>query len=116
MVCTGGSVFSQSHLSGVDTAGKDIEYPFTSIQSASAIASVSGLVGRNGANTQLQAAATTPLTELRDRPVVLLGGYNNQWTMRLVDPLPFHFAPGAVESIVDAAPPHAHWERDPSLP
>ena len=118
MVCVGGSVFSQSHLSGVDTATKDIEYPFVSMQSASAIASVSGLVDRNGAATQLQAAASTPLTELRNRPVILLGGYNNQWTMRLLNPLPFHFATGQgqEESIVETAPPHAHWERDASLP
>ncbi len=118
MVCLGGSVFSQSHLSGVDTATKDIEYPFVSMQSASAVASVSGLLEQNGATTQLQAAASTPLTELRDRPVILLGGYNNQWTMRLLDPLPFHFETrqGQAESIVEAAPPHAHWERDASLP
>jgi hypothetical protein len=116
LVCTGGSVFSQSHLSGVDTATKDIEYPFVSMQSASAIASISGLVERSGATTQLEAAATTPLPELRDRPVILLGGYNNQWTMRLLEPLPFHFGSGAEESIVETAPPHARWARDPSLP
>jgi hypothetical protein len=116
LVCIGGSVFSQSHLSGVDTAGKDIQYPFVSMQSASAIADITSIADRSGATTQLQAAATTPLTELRDRPVILLGGYNNQWSMRLLDPLPFHFDQASVESIVDTAPPHARWERDPSLP
>ncbi len=116
LVCIGGSVFSQSHLSGVDTASKDIAYPFVSMQSASAISNISSIVDRSGGTTQLQAAATTPLTELRDRPVVLLGGYNNQWTLRLSDPLPFHFDQKSVESIVDTAAPQTRWERDPALP
>ena len=116
MVCTGGSIFSQDHVSGVATAGKDVEYPFVSIQMASAIARLSSIVERNGGVTQLQAAASTPLTELRDRPIILLGGYNNQWTMRLVEPLPLHFAPEDNPSIVESAPPHASWARDASLP
>jgi hypothetical protein len=118
MICTGGSVFAQNNFSGVTTAGKDIDYPFISIQSASAIADLSGLLARsNGATTQLQSAATTPLTALREHPVVFLGGYNNQWTLRLLQPLRFHFSPEAVaSSIVDQARPGTHWERDHSLP
>jgi hypothetical protein len=118
MVCTGGSVFAQDHLSGVATAGKDIDYPFVSMQTASAIAQLSGLLERSGgATTQLQTAATTPLTELREHPVIFLGGYNNQWTMRLVQSLRFHFTPETVaESIVDQAQPGTRWQRDPLLP
>jgi hypothetical protein len=117
MVCTGGSVFAKNNFSGVTTAGKDIDYPFISMQSASAIAQLSGLLERNGAKTQLQSAATTPLTELRERPVIFLGGYNNPWTLRLLQPLRFHFSPEAVAAaIVDAAHPGVRWERDHSLP
>jgi hypothetical protein len=118
MVVTGGSIFSQDHLSGVATAGKDIDYPFVSIQSASAIAQLSGLLAHSGGvTTQLLPAATTPLTELREHPVIFLGGYNNPWTLRLVQPLRFHFwQDAAVESIVDDAHPGVRWERDPSLP
>jgi hypothetical protein len=117
-VCIGGSVFSQTHTSGVATATKDVDYPFISIQSASAVTQISALLERNGkATTQLQAAATTPLTELRDHPVILLGGYNNPWTLRLLQPLRFHFAPVTEgEWIVDSARPGTHWERDASLP
>ncbi|MDP9049398.1 MAG: hypothetical protein M3O31_01560 [Acidobacteriota bacterium] len=117
-VCIGGSVFSQTHTSGVATATKDVDYPFISIQSASAAAQISGLLERSGgATTQLQSAATTPLTELREHPVILLGGYNNQWTLRLLQPLRFHFAPATDgESIVDDQHPGTHWLRDPSLP
>jgi len=116
MVCVGGSVFSQSHVSGVDTAGKDIVYPFVSMQSASAIASLAGMIERNGATTRLQPSATTPLTELRERPAILLGGFNNEWSMRLLDPLPYHLAQLPEESIVETAKPETRWVRDPSLP
>jgi len=118
MMCIGGSVFSQSHTSGVATATKDIDYPFVSMQSASAVAQLSALLQRSGGETtQLQPAATTPLTELRDHPVILLGGYNNQWTLRLTQPLRFHFLPvDAGEAIMDEANPGLKWERDPSLP
>jgi hypothetical protein len=118
MVCIGGSVFSQTHTSGVATATKDIDYPFVSMQSVAAVAQISALLQRNGGvTTQLQSAATTPLTELREHPVILLGGYNNQWTLRLLQPLRFHFVPVDVgQSIVDSAHPEVKWERDPSLP
>jgi len=117
-ICTGGVVFAQNNFSGVVTAGKDIDYPFVSMQSASAIASLSGLLARSaGTATELQPAATTPLPELREHPVILLGGYNNQWTIRLLQPLRYHFSPESVAaSIVDGAQPGVHWERDHSLP
>jgi hypothetical protein len=118
MVCIGGSVFDQTHLSGVSTAGKDIDYPFVSMQSASAVGQLSALLERKGGvATELRTAANTPLTELREHPVILLGGYNNQWTMRLLQPLRYHFIPVAVgEAIVDATQPGKSWERDPALP
>jgi hypothetical protein len=117
-VCIGGSVFSQTHTSGVATATKDIDYPFVSMQSAAAVAQISALLARSGGpTTQLLAAATTPITELREQPVILLGGYNNQWTLRLVQPLRFHFGPvEADETIVDGAHPGVIWQRDSSLP
>jgi hypothetical protein len=117
-VCIGGSVFSQTHTSGVATATKDVDYPFVSMQSVSAIAQLSALLERNGGvTTQLQSAATTPLTELREHPVILVGAYNNPWTLRLVQPLRFHFAPVEdAEAIVDTEHPGVSWQRDSSLP
>jgi hypothetical protein len=118
MMCVGGSVFAQNNFSGVSTAGKDIDYPFVSMQTASAIAQLSDLLARGGGvAAQLQSAASTPLTELREHPVILLGGYNNQWTLRLLQPLRFHFSPEAIApSIVDQTQPGVHWERDHTLP
>jgi hypothetical protein len=86
------------------------------MQIASAIAHLSGMLERSGVTPQLESSATTPLTELREHTVILLGGYNNQWTLRLIEPLRFHFVPNADEVIVDRMQPQAHWSRDGSLP
>jgi hypothetical protein len=116
LICAGGVVFTQNNFSGVITAGKDIEYPFVSMQIASAIAQVSSMLARSGATTQLLSSPSTPLSDLREHSVVLLGAYNNQWAMRLLQSQRFQFTPEPVESIVDQMRPQAHWSRDRSLP
>jgi hypothetical protein len=116
VLCTGGVIFQNNKFSGVITAGKDIEYPFVSMQIASAISQISSLLDRLGATTQLQAAPSTPLTELREHSLVLMGGYNNQWTMRLLEPLRFYFTPEPGETIADRMHPQTRWFRDKSLP
>ena len=115
-ICAGSSVFAPNNFSGVLTAGKDIEYPFVSMQIASSIARLSGLLQQHGTAAQLLSSASTPLTELRERPVILLGGYNNKWTIRLMQPLRFHFPPEPEEAIVDQTQPQSRWTRDRSLP
>lgn len=116
IICTGSSVFAPQNYSGVTTAGKDIDYTFVSMQIASAIDQVSGTMEHSGVTTQLVPSATAALPDLREHSVALLGGYNNEWTMRLVQPLRYHFIPGADEVIVDQAQPQTQWRRDQSLP
>jgi hypothetical protein len=116
LICTGGVVFQENKRSGVITADKNSEYPFVSMQIASALVPVSGLIERSGATALLLPAPTTPLSELREHPVVLLGGYNNQWAMRLLESQPFQFTPEPVESITDRAHPEVRWSRDPAIP
>ena len=118
IVCTGSSVFAPQNKSGVETAGKDIDYTFVSMQIASAIAQVSSEMEHAGTATQLASAATTPLPDLREHSVALLGGYNNQWTLRLTRPLRFYFIEdqGTREIIADRMQPQTLYERDQSLP
>jgi hypothetical protein len=59
------------------------------------------------------------LPDLREHSVILLGGYNNDWTLRLLQPLRFHFlpyTPSGGESIVDQTQTQVHWDRDISQP
>jgi hypothetical protein len=115
LICSGGVVFQQNNFSGVLTADKNIEYPFVSMQIASGIVQVSGLLQRFGVSSQLLSSPSTPLSELREHSVVLLGGYNNQWAMRLLQSQRFQFSPEPLEWIVDRTQPQAHWTRDHSL-
>src|SRR5512146_64543 len=117
VVCTGSVVFaSERNYSGVITADRDIDYPFVSWQGALAISNVSGVLSSLGVSTQLASAPSTPLTYLREHTVVLLGAYNNQWTMHLQQPLRFSFLPGADEVIRDRLHPQVQWKRDQSQP
>src|SRR5581483_2216595 len=116
MICTGSVIFAQNNYSGVTTAGRDLDYTFVSMQIASAITQISDVTVSSGASSQLVSSASTPLTELREHPLVLLGAYNNQWTLRLLDPLRFHFSPRPGEVIVDQTQPGVKWRRDESQP
>jgi hypothetical protein len=116
IVCSGGSVFSQNLFSGTETAGKDIDYPFVSMQIASAISRVSEVLERGKVAFHLQPCTAMPLSELRDHPVVLLGGYNNTWTIRLLAPLRFRFTPQPTYAILDSDHPQRMWARDRALP
>jgi len=115
-VCIGGVVFQRNDFSGVVTASKDADYPFVSMQAASAVAQVSALVDRSGASAKVVPSPTTPLSELREHPVILLGAYNNQWTMRLLQSARYQFTPEPNESIVDQKQPQIRWSRDRSRP
>lgn len=117
LICTGSVIFApEPNYSGTTTAGKDIDYTFVSMQIASAINQLGLTIDRAGDTSQLLPSATTPLTQLREHSVILLGGYNNVWTMRLLDPLPFHFSPAPNEAILDRTKPQTVWRRDRSLP
>jgi hypothetical protein len=56
--------------------------------------SVVGLIQAHGHSYQLKKSATTVFSDLRNSPVVLIGGFNNQWIMRLGAPLRFHYVTG----------------------
>jgi hypothetical protein len=117
LICTGSSVFAtNNHYSGVETANRDIDYPFVSWQSVSAAVQISSVLSRDGASTQLVSAPSAALTDLREHSVTLLGAYNNQWTMHLQQPLRYYFLPGTDEIIVDRMQPQVQWKRDMSLP
>ncbi len=119
ILCTGSSTFAPNNYSGVTTADKSIEYPFISMQAASAISQISGTLEHSGTVTQLMPSATTSLPDLREHSIILLGGYNNGWTLRLLQPLRFHFLPltrTGGETIIDQQQPQTQWERDTSQP
>jgi hypothetical protein len=119
LICAGGNVLAPNALLGVITAGKDIDYPYFSITTVSSVSMLSSLIERGGATPRFAFAATTPLPQFHEHPVILLNAYNNHWTLRLAEPLRFHFSPEFGEpnhSILDRMRPEIAWKRDSSVP
>jgi hypothetical protein len=116
LLCTGGVVFKQNNYSGVTTASRDADYTFTSMQTSSAIALIGDTTVRLGSSIEVIPSATTALTDLRDHSVILLGAYNTDWTLRLLQTLPIHFSARPDEVIIDASNPGVRWARNQSLP
>jgi len=52
---------------------------------------LAALLGSWGKATHLQTAAATTLTDLRQGPVVLVAGFDNEWTIRIAGSLRYHF-------------------------
>jgi hypothetical protein len=78
--------------------------------------SIIPLVPKNGA-LRVVAASTAEFTQLREGPFVLIGAYDNAWTMRVTQDLPFGFEYDAkhVRRLVDRKSPQTRgwslrWE------
>lgn len=53
---------------------------------------ISNLIATKGGDTRFRLNVSTTLNDLRQGPAVLVGGMDNQWTLRAIAPLRFHFA------------------------
>jgi hypothetical protein len=62
-----------------------------SFSEASAVFRVGKFLTRRGVASRLQAANAMSLADLRRGPMLLVGGADNAWTLRIVEPLRFHF-------------------------
>ena len=116
LICPGTIVFSATRLSGTAPADRDNEYPFVSMETATALVRLADLLGGRKISYVVQPTPTTTLTEMREHPVVLIGAYTNQWTLRLVNDLRYRFSDQPTQQIYDAANPGIRWTRPKSLP
>lgn len=57
-----------------------------------ALSLVSGVLGRKAKDFRVRATDDVTLEDLREGPVVLIGGFDNQWTMKLAGGLRFKFS------------------------
>jgi hypothetical protein len=83
------------------------------IDDLSAIVKIAGLIQSNGRQYSLRGEGTTTLADLRSGPAVFFGAFDNAWTLRLTNPLRYHFSnnPEMTEvRIVDStAAAQSHW-------
>jgi hypothetical protein len=94
-------------------------YHHVSVSVAIALVRVSEMLDKYRKSYEVKEAPETSLTDIRSRPIVLVGALNNDWTMRLVGPLRFHYTNDAngFQSVDDAAKPgQTGWSVDSMRP
>jgi hypothetical protein len=81
-----------------DLPGQLIPMPdsFVGVGDAHALADIVSFLAQHGKSWHLNAGDATPSADLRNGPVVLIGAYENPWTRRLTEGLPFVFQIGSV--------------------
>jgi hypothetical protein len=93
-------------------------YNHISFNEAVALSRLADVLVKHSKPYQIKEADLATLQDMHERPVVLIGAYNNLWTMRLTQPLRFHFQKdGLLVRIVDAKNPDNHdWSVDYTKP
>ena len=84
-----------------------------------AVSRLTAVLGMARVPYVIQGANTTSFVEMQKGPVVLLAGADNPWTLRITDPLRFHFvwADKSVFRIEDRKNSAMHdWQVDLTLP
>lgn len=61
------------------------------VANVSLVVDLTRMFAEHGRTTKVQAQSRTTFGDLRGGPLVLLGAYNNYWTLKMTAPLRFHF-------------------------
>ena len=84
------------------------------IDDLSAIVRIAGLLQSHGIRYSLRGEGITTLADLRSGPAVFIGAFDNAWTLRLTNPLRYHFSNNAemteVRIVDSTAPQQSNWE------
>jgi hypothetical protein len=95
LVCVGTWSISSITLDTSPNAGISPNIPdLLPITDAVAFSRVSAFLGQTRTPFRVEMAKKTTLADLTQTPVVVIGGIDNQWTLRISDPLRFHFVHG----------------------
>jgi hypothetical protein len=116
IICPGAVIFSANGFKGIAQAEKKDEYPYTSISTAGVIANLVDLFAKYHMEYVVQPTSTITLTDMTRHPVVLIGAYDNEWTLRLLNDLRFRFAANPERQIYDEKNPSTIWVRPKGMP
>jgi hypothetical protein len=108
-ICVGPATGSN----GVETTGMS-GTPLVTLNAATTASRVVGFLQEQGKLFELKPVESVDFEELRARPVILIGGFNNRWTMRAIRDLRFRFERNSAgrAAIVDAErPAGGGWTR-----
>jgi hypothetical protein len=86
------------------------------IDDLSSVVRIAGLLQSNGKQYTLRGERVTSLADLRTGPAVSIGAFDNAWTLRLTNPLRYHFSNNAdlseVRIVDSSAPAQSRWVAD----
>jgi hypothetical protein len=82
-------------------------YQHITMSTALALSRLAGVLRANGKTYEIKDEREATLTDFRSRPVILIGGMNNLWTMRLTGPLRFRLLSGPLLRIQDTKNPQS---------
>jgi hypothetical protein len=116
LICPSAMVRDPTTPYGLAIAHKADEILFTSMATTVTLAELVNLFTKNHTEYMVQPSSSTTLTDMRERPVILIGAYDNEWTGRLQNDLRYRFAPSPARQIYDTMNPSTTWIRPPSLP
>ena len=92
-------------------------YHHVSVSTSIAMTHVAGVFRLHGKPFAIKEAVDTSLIDVHHHPLVLIGGRNNEWTMRLLARLRFHIQPAPVARIQDSQNPlDSEWTVDVNKP
>ncbi len=91
---------------------------YVALTDAMTLSRIVGMLETRGKPFRVRGLSDTSLADLRDGPVVLVGAFNNDWTLRLTGPLRFRFQnQRPLLWVVDSRNPSANsWKVDLSEP
>ena len=92
LVCVG--TWSLSSVTPEGSAKPEMDLDFHDllpITDAVAFSRVVAFLGQTHVPFQIESAKATTLSDLTQAPVIFVGAFDNYWTMRITDPLRFHF-------------------------
>jgi hypothetical protein len=72
-----------------------------SLSDASATLSICSTIAQHDRSCAIYAAPTVDISGLKNRSILLVGDYNNDWVIRLTNSLPYHLGPETQHSVVD---------------
>jgi hypothetical protein len=99
--------------------GDMVEYPDYGLAAGDVYAAtgISAFLGQIGKKNQVRIGGNYSFEDLRNSPAVVIGAFNNRWTMQMTSNLHFAFAEEGEESIIrEEGPSGRQWrsETDPN--
>lgn len=89
------------------------------VSDATALSSIQQVLSTRSKVSTLESSTGTSFSDLQKGPIVLISGFNNQWTMRLTESLRFHFVRTSTDEymIQDRDHPESHqWGINTAAP